>query len=153
MPLNQPTREEAIELVKKTALVQRQLEMDYVTPIFWPVHEPDQPTEVANGTTFFLDNGQGVFGVTAGHVFDGYMEQKRRYGRPCFVGTDGLHFDLEERLIAVGRQDGDGRWKVDVATYRVLESEVARLCTRSTPTSFSRTESSSDSGPSGASRS
>ena len=52
-----------------------------------------------SATTFFVDAGRGVFGVTAGHVYDAYVEHKRSGGGPCHVGMLGLTFDLETRLI------------------------------------------------------
>ena len=75
-----------------------------------------------NGTTFFVDAGKGPFGVTAGHVFDGFRDYFEGKDGVCEVGMRGLKFDLRERLIARGR-------KVDIATYRIEKAELARLGT------------------------
>jgi hypothetical protein len=90
-----------------------------VEPLFWPVGRPDNDL-LRNGTTFFVNAGQGIFGVTAGHVFDAYVAHKRDGGGPCHVGMQGVAFDLEGRLIDRGRD-------LDIATYRIEPREIGRL--------------------------
>jgi hypothetical protein len=79
--------------------------------------------EVSNGTTFFLDCGQGPFGVTAGHVYEGYEERANR--APCQIGLPssgkpGVTIDLRERLIAHSQSP-------DIATYRISPEEIDRI--------------------------
>lgn len=78
-------------------------------------------TSVNNGSAFFLDTGDRLFGVTAAHVIDGYVAEKARSHRTvCQLGN--LQIDPEERLISKGDRD-----IVDIATFRVSRDEVARL--------------------------
>jgi hypothetical protein len=118
--IRQLTPEEALALAKGPLSGEvLRLAASYVQPLFW-VTGPVGSGLIRNGTTFFLDAGQGVFGVTAGHVFDAYVEQKDAAGGVCHVGMQGLRFDLQARLIDRGR-------RVDVATYRIQPSEIRLL--------------------------
>jgi hypothetical protein len=47
----------------------------YAVPIFWveAKGKNGEPDVIRNGTTFFVDTGSAVFGVTAGHVYDGFV--------------------------------------------------------------------------------
>lgn len=55
----------------------------YAKAIYWTVspHPNGVDDIIRNGTTFFLDCGKGVFGVTAGHVYDGFLEAAPNNGR------------------------------------------------------------------------
>lgn len=120
MPVPQLTPEEALALAPGPLSGEvLRLAASYAQPLFWPTGAAANGP-IRNGTTFFLDAGRGVFGVTAGHVFDAYVEQKNGGGGLCHVGMQGLRFDLEARLIDRGR-------KVDVATYRIEPSELGLL--------------------------
>jgi len=81
-----------------------------------PIHSRAPSGEIRSGTTFFLDCGDGVFGVTARHVLD-ELVQNVRSGCHCYVGCSTMSFDLAERVISMGRA-------VDIGTYRVEHREV-----------------------------
>src|SRR5690349_15460235 len=85
----------------------------YAKPIYWAVAQSPNgiDDEVRNGTTFFLDCGQGVFGVTAGHVYDAFAAVAST-GVMCQIGSSTASIDLRNRLIGRGRD-------VDIATFRV----------------------------------
>ena len=118
--IQQLTQEEALALAKGPLSGEvLRLAASTVQPLFW-LTGPVGTGLMQNATTFFVDAGRGVFGVTAGHVYDAYLEHKRRGGGPCHVGMLGLTFDLETRLIDRGRA-------VDIATYRLRPAEVGRL--------------------------
>ena len=120
--VQQLTQEEALSLAKGPLGGELlRLAASYAQPLFW-LTGPVGTGLMRNATTFFVDAGQGVFGVTAGHVYDAYLEHKRSGGGPCHVGMLGLTFDLETRLIDRGRT-------VDIATYRLRPAEVGRLGT------------------------
>jgi hypothetical protein len=71
------------------------------------------------GSVFFLDCGRGPFAVTAGHVFEQFVEDRaKRRVRGCQIGN--IAFNPEERLIARGRDLG-----LDIATFRVTHDEIA----------------------------
>jgi len=118
--VQQFTPEEALALAKGPLSGEiLRLAASYVQPLFW-LTGPTGTGPMRSATTFFVDAGQGVFGVTAGHVFDAYVAHKRDGGGACHVGMQGLTFDLETRLIDRGRA-------VDIATYRLRPAEVGRL--------------------------
>jgi|SRR6187551_3233020 len=120
--VQQLTDEQALALAKGPLSGELlRLAASYAQPLFW-LTGPVGSGLMRNATTFFVDAGQGVFGVTAGHVYDAYVEHKRSGGGPCHVGMLGLTFDLETRLIDRGRA-------VDIATYRLRPAEVGRLGT------------------------
>ncbi len=86
-------------------------------PLFWadPSFEPPQ---FNNGSIFFLNCGDGAFGITADHVYAGYLERKERSpGLVCQIGR--LMFKPEDRLI-----DRDKR--LDVATFRMTNAEIEK---------------------------
>src|SRR5208282_1751508 len=59
------------------------------------------------------------FAVTAGHVYEAYLEHVReRQVRGVQVG--GVGFDPQERLIASGKHLG-----LDIATFRITPAEIA----------------------------
>ena len=71
-----------------------------------------------NGSMFFLDTKKALFGVTARHVYEGYLRAREQGPMTCQIGN--LVFDPTERLIDLGRD-------VDIATFRVTEQEIAEL--------------------------
>jgi hypothetical protein len=81
-----------------------------------PIHRRGPTGEIRNGTTFFLDCGHGLFGVTARHVYD-ELVRNTAAGCLCYIGLCEEPFDLASRGISRGRA-------VDIATYRVDSREV-----------------------------
>lgn len=94
---------------------------EYVTWFVWR-HQSrilETPLLSRQGSMFFLDCGQGPFAVTAGHVFERFVEDRPvRRIRSCQIGNIG--FNPEERLIAWGRDFG-----LDIATFHVTPEEIA----------------------------
>jgi hypothetical protein len=97
--------------IAKTAL-------GYAAPLFWCLKHSVSglDDEISNGTTFFLDCGRGAFGVTAGHVYDGFAKAAGS-GIRCQLGRSHQLFDLRERLISRGID-------VDIATYHITVEEI-----------------------------
>lgn len=96
---------------------------EHVTWLFWHYQERDLWTPLYalshNGSMFFLDCGRGPFAVTAGHLYEAYLEHVReRQVRGVQVG--GVGFDPQERLIASGKHLG-----LDIATFRITPAEIA----------------------------
>jgi hypothetical protein len=120
MPVIDPTPEEAKRLAAgDLGRALQEAALQYTVPIYWtttarPNGVDDQ---LRNGTTFFVDAGRGPFGVTAGHVYDGFVDVATTSVK-CQIGRSTMPFDLRERLIARGRD-------VDIATYRVSAIEIA----------------------------
>ena len=107
------TLDEAEVLVKKELV---KTVSSYVAPIYWGTHGERDSVVHKNGTIFFLDAGEGVFAVTADHVYQAYLEQKEK--SPNIVcQLLNLPFKPEERLI-----DSDA--DLDIATFRISPDEV-----------------------------
>jgi hypothetical protein len=119
MPVNDPTIEEAKRMAARRLGRQlAEMAASYARPIYWPVRSGSASgDEIRNGTTFFVDSGDTVFGVTAGHVFDQFAETATA-GHKCQIGESSQLLDLRKRLIARGKT-------VDIATYRIDRSEIA----------------------------
>jgi hypothetical protein len=95
----------------------------YVAPIFWETLDNEDRVVLRNGTIFFLDAGEGVFAVTAGHVYDGYVRAKVRYPKSsCQLWK--MSFDPEARLIA---RQSDHIDLPDLATFEITAEEVKGL--------------------------
>jgi hypothetical protein len=84
-----------------------------------PVEGVQTPLLPRQGSMFFLDCGRGPFAVTAGHVFERFVEDRAQYRvRSCQIGN--IAFNPEERLIAWGKNLG-----LDIATFQVTPEEIA----------------------------
>jgi hypothetical protein len=95
----------------------------YVSWLFWRYQSKviDTPLLPRQGSVFFLDCGRGPFAVTAGHVFERFVEDRQsRRVRSCQIGN--IEFDPEERLIGRGSHLG-----LDIATFRVTPDEIAAV--------------------------
>lgn len=89
----------------------------YTSVIFWGTLNPHSgDTQIGNGSVFFLDCGEGVFAVTADHVYQAYLERKElEPNLICQIGN--VPFAPETRLI-------DQDPILDVATFRIDEREI-----------------------------
>jgi hypothetical protein len=122
--------DEQLSIEEGKAIVQAGLgryELDLVTsfcaPIYWAVRDAFRSVRSRNGTAFFLDAGQGLFGVTACHVIDGW--QASRAGEdagPLRLAGNGTSvlIEIDRAAIAMDRE-------IDIATFRVTEADVKSL--------------------------
>jgi hypothetical protein len=120
----QLSREEAIAIMRNGL---GEFELNNVTsfcaPIYWVVSRNADGTPIArNGTTFFLDPGPGVIGVTACHVIHGWIRDRRAGAGPLCIATNGnpLQIDWSDRVIAAHSA-------IDIATFRISANEVTQL--------------------------
>jgi hypothetical protein len=93
----------------------------YIALLIWRYQSKvlETPLLPRQGSVFFLDCGRGPFAVTAGHVFEQFVEDRANYLiRSCQINNVG--FNPEERLIAWGKDLG-----LDIATFRVTPEEIA----------------------------
>jgi hypothetical protein len=95
--------------------------MSSTSAIYW--HSHGGPV-LHSGSAFFVRTEKAIFGVTARHVYEGYLASTASEPMVCQVG--GLVIRLEERLIAVGID-------VDIATFRVTPAELANLGNTTAP--------------------
>jgi len=91
-------------------------------PLYWVIREDGAEPVVRNGTAFFLDVGQGPFGVTANHVIEGY-EQARDQGNvvACQIGQD-LRFDIQGSHRILCRHPD-----IDIATFQISADEIRSM--------------------------
>ncbi len=90
-----------------------------VAPIYFAPRDGAGNNAINNGTIFFLDLGQGPFGVTADHVLRAFLNRKQAEpGLRCQIAE--LPFEPEDRLI----DRDDYR---DIATFRIEAEELSRL--------------------------
>ena len=69
----------------------------------------------------FADRERGPFAVTAGHVFEQFVDDRAgRRIRGCQIGNVG--FNPEGRLIDWGRDP-----RIDIATFRITPEEIAEI--------------------------
>jgi hypothetical protein len=83
--------------------------------IYW--HSDGGPVS-HNGSMFFLDTRKALFGVTARHVYEGYLESDKAEPMICRIGN--LVIDPKERLIGMGTH-------LDIATFHITRQELAEL--------------------------
>jgi len=97
-----------------------QMANDCSTWIFW--HRPADASRhfiVDSGSVFFLDAGEGPFGVTASHVIQALRDAKQKYQR-LGIKLGNISFDPSERVI------GDDPIR-DIATFRIDERTIDSL--------------------------
>lgn len=85
-----------------------------------PPHDPDH----RNGSMFFIETGQGLFGVTARHVYEDY--ERCAAERPVVCQIDNLLFNPVGRLVSKGVQ-------CDIATFKITPEELKSLGRLTTP--------------------
>ena len=89
-------------------------------PIFWVIREGQKRYRARNGTCFFLDTGERLFGVTANHVLDG-LRNDRLNQHVVGLQIGDLPFDLDGRNAVIGA-DAD----IDIATFQISAQEVGK---------------------------
>jgi len=92
-----------------------------VAPLFWGVRAADRKHSLRNGTAFFLDAGEGPFGVTAHHVIAEYQEQ-RAAGAVVGLQLSDLQIDFEGRHSIIATHEA-----LDIATFRVSREEIESI--------------------------
>src|SRR5258706_9409378 len=68
---------ELAERILRAGLAKASMEFvtSIATPIFWPYRD-GAGLRISNGTAFFVDAGEGPFGVTAAHVVEGWRRRR-----------------------------------------------------------------------------
>ena len=91
------------------------------TALWWVVRAGDRNYHARNGSAFFLDAGQGVFGVTANHVIEEWRND-RQSKRVVALQLGGIPFDPEGRHAIIAEHRG-----IDIATFRITTDEVRAI--------------------------
>jgi hypothetical protein len=93
--------------------------LSFAVPLWWIFKSKEEGLQLRNGSAFLVDFGQGIFAVTAAHVFTEYLEAKESAEEiGCQLGN--VLFEPERRVIGC-RQD------LDVATFRVSPPEADQI--------------------------
>jgi hypothetical protein len=114
------TIEEAKAIMKR-GLGKAELELvtSFTAPLYWIIRTHDGKFTVRNGSTFFLDAGEGPFGVTAAHVIEGWRTDcATATVVACQLGTS-LQVDFDGKNQLIDKHDG-----LDIATFRITTSEI-----------------------------
>jgi hypothetical protein len=91
------------------------------TALWWVIREGDRSYHARNGSAFFLDAGQGVFGVTASHVIEQWRND-RQSKDVVALQLGGMPFDPDGRHAIIAAHRG-----IDIATFRITADEIRAL--------------------------
>jgi hypothetical protein len=119
------TTEQEARAIMAAGLGKAELEFaaSVTAPLYWVVREPDKPYRARNGSAFFLDAGNGQFGVTANHVIEGWRRDRAdvKTATPLQLGHD-LILDLDGKNSVIAAHSD-----LDIATFRITPSEIASI--------------------------
>jgi hypothetical protein len=97
--------------------VELEFVMSLTAPLYW-ITRDGNGFRARNGSAFFLNAGQGVFGVTANHVIEGWKRDCSMGVMDLRLGNERINFDGKNALIAA--HEG-----IDIATFRMSEGEIS----------------------------
>jgi hypothetical protein len=126
MQMTGETPEQALAIIQG-GLGKAELEVigSMTAPIFWVLRNSETGLEqTSNGTIFFVDTGQAVFGVTAAHVVTACFEDtKKPTFVQCMVGRENqIAFP-----ISIGDRVIDAHPDIDIATLRFTAEEIQHI--------------------------
>lgn len=88
----------------------------YVAPFFFGDPKLNSAWQ---GSIFFISIEEGIIGITADHVYQGYLDEKdKNQSIKCYIMQEV--FDIENKLI-------DRNSKLDVATFTFTEIEIEKI--------------------------
>lgn len=121
------THEEAIAIARRMGPPALKFAASIVAPLYWVGRRPDGTLFTRNGTAFFLQTSEALFGVTAAHVIEGngsWREHCERYGvTPIRLGGregTSVQFNWDARCV-------DINLNMDIATFMVSPREVEEI--------------------------
>ncbi len=118
-PLKPPSKEEAIELTRGPyATAVEGAIAAAIAPLLWCERDEEGHLKLRNGTVFFV-SADRTFMVTADHVFNAYLEARRRFGDLTRCQLGNLRFVPEDRLIARSAS-------LDIATFAITSEEIRK---------------------------
>lgn len=115
---------EKAKAIMKAGLGKAELEFatSVTAPLYWVTRKPDRTLEVHNGSAFFLDTGEALFGVTAAHVILAVQEARRALTEiSCQLGRD-LVFDPDDKNPIIDLHND-----IDIATFRISDAEIRSI--------------------------
>lgn len=90
----------------------------HIAPLAWKNPNKEE-FPVKSGTIFFCNTGEKIIGITAYHVYEGYINAKRIYPKlSCSIHN--AKFKLEEKIIGYHPE-------LDIATFNFTKAEITSL--------------------------
>jgi hypothetical protein len=121
------TEAEAKEIVRQTAKAVLQFSTTIIAPLYWPARDDRGQLISRNGTAFFLQTKEALFGVTAAHVIEGpggWREYCSTHGNtPLRLGAKtgrSVSFEWDARCVDIDLS-------IDIATFMVSPREIAQI--------------------------
>lgn len=96
---------------------------EYVAAIYWSYNATDAQTILHNGSCFFLQIDQNLFGVTANHVYEAYIQAKEEHPELVLLIHNTIIQDFETRII-------DRDQAADILTFSISSDELKQIDTR-----------------------
>jgi hypothetical protein len=119
--------EEAKTLVRSLGRPEMRFASSITAPLYWVTKNSDGSIGTRNGSAFFLETKEALFGITAAHVVEGersWREHCKIHGpTPLRLGGwkgTSLVLDWDERLIDIDS-------KIDTATFKISREEIAHV--------------------------
>ncbi len=115
---------EQAKAIMKAGLGKAELEFatSITAPLYWVTRNADRSLRVRNGSAFFLNTGQSLFGVTAAHVIRAMQEARAEHSAvSCQLGSE-LLFEPDGKNAIIDMHDG-----IDVATFQISAAEVQSI--------------------------
>jgi hypothetical protein len=121
------TEAEARAISGRVAKVMRDFAATIAAPLYWPAHDARGSLKARNGSAFFVETRERLFGITAAHVIEGgngWRQHCQRHGRTRLRlgGRSGtsIELDWDQRRLDVNLD-------MDIATFSVSRNEVLEL--------------------------
>ena len=122
-----PTEQEAREITRRVIKAAFGFAATIVAPLYWVGRNPDGTPYARNGTAFFLQTNDALFGVTAAHVIEGknsWREHCEQYGKTeiRLAGRRGtsVEFDWDARCVDINLD-------LDLATFAISPREIEQI--------------------------
>jgi hypothetical protein len=125
VPIDQQLSIEEAKAIMRGGLGKYELELvtSFCAPLYWAIRRDNGDVHSRNGTTFFLDAGEGLFAVTACHVIEGWRKSKQTEDAgPLRVAGNGSSVQLDWDACVIEEHP-----EIDIATFRFKQSDVNTL--------------------------
>jgi len=113
---NNSTNSERIQLQQITGILREYLRRS-TAPLYWHTPSGDH---FKNGTIFFVDTGTCLIGITAYHVYEGYISDTSKNKINSYVYEGAFEFNMKQRFIS-------GSKEMDIATFSITKEELNKI--------------------------
>lgn len=115
------TEAQARAIMSVLGRVEGEFAASVTVPIFWILREGERRFRARNGSGFFLNTGERLFGVTANHVLEGWRSDQTA-NQVVALQIGDLPFEIEGRNAVISANSD-----VDIATFQISPEEVGKL--------------------------